>query len=89
MHQCLTIKLVLYDIIEDFQQEKDQVVVGSIREQEPGSGESLQQFNNVILLITSTAVFQTRGRARVKALDLAYHQRTAYKNILRLLKTPD
>lgn len=37
MQECLTIKLVLYDIVEDFQQEKHQVVVGSIREQEPGS----------------------------------------------------
>jgi len=35
--------LVLNDIIEDFQQEKYQVVIGGIGEQEPRSGKRLQE----------------------------------------------
>ena len=38
----LTIKLVLYDVVEDLQQEEDQVVVGGTGKQEPWGAECLR-----------------------------------------------
>ena len=41
---CLpTVKLVLYDVVEDLQQKEDEVVVVGRREQEPGRGERLEK----------------------------------------------
>ena len=38
-----TIKLVLDDVVKDFQQEEDQVMVGGGSIQEPGGGECLRR----------------------------------------------
>ena len=38
----LTVKLVLYDVVEDLQQEEDQVVVGGTGKQEPWGAECLR-----------------------------------------------
>ena len=44
----LTIKLVLNDVVEDFQEEEDQVVVLRGGEEEPGGGEGLQQVQQLV-----------------------------------------
>lgn len=45
---CLTVKLVLDDVVEDLQEEEDQVVVLGGREEEPGGGEGLQQVQQLV-----------------------------------------
>lgn len=45
---CLTIKLVLDDVVEDLQEEEDQMVVLGSREEEPGGGEGLQQVQQLV-----------------------------------------
>ena len=42
-HQVLTVKLVLDDVVEDFEEEEDEVVVGRAGVQEPGRAEGLRQ----------------------------------------------
>lgn len=44
----LTIKLILDDVVEDFQQIEGQVVVLGQGEQEPGGGEGLQQVEQLV-----------------------------------------
>lgn len=44
----LAIKLVLDDIVERFEKEKDEMVVLGCREQEPGGGEGLQQVEQFV-----------------------------------------
>lgn len=46
--QHLTIKLVLDDVVEDFQEEEDQVVVLGGRKEEPGGGEGLKQVQQLV-----------------------------------------
>ena len=48
MDRCLTVKLVLDDVVEDLQEEEDQVVVLGGREEEPGGGEGLQQVQQLV-----------------------------------------
>ncbi|MPC85392.1 hypothetical protein E2C01_080164 [Portunus trituberculatus] len=43
-----TIKLVLDDVVERLEEEEDKVVVVRGREQEPGSGECLQQVQQLV-----------------------------------------
>lgn len=44
----LTIKLVLDNVVESLEKEKNQVMVLSCREQEPGGGKGLQQVEQFI-----------------------------------------
>lgn len=44
----LTIKLILDDVVEDFQQIESQVVVLGQGEEEPGCGEGLQQVEQLV-----------------------------------------
>ena len=37
-----TVELVLYDVVEDLQEEEDQVVIGLISEEEPRGRERLE-----------------------------------------------
>ena len=39
----LTIKLILYDIVENLQQVEDQVVIGGLSKQKPRSGKRLHE----------------------------------------------
>ena len=39
----LTIKLILYDIVEDFQQVEDEVMVGGFGKEEPRCGKGLHE----------------------------------------------
>ena len=61
----LTIKLVLNDVVEDFQEEEDQVVVLRGGEEEPGGGEGLQQVQQLV------------GSHHGQALEVGRHYRGA------------
>ena len=43
----VAVELVLDDVVEDLEEEEDQMVVGGGGEEEPGSGEGLQQMEQL------------------------------------------
>ena len=48
VHQVgVTVKLVLDDVVQHLKQEEHQVVVGLVRQQEPGSGECFHKMNQL------------------------------------------
>lgn len=48
MSCALTIKLILDDVVKDLKEEENQMMVLGLGEEEPGSGEGLQQVEQLV-----------------------------------------